>query len=55
MEVPLYRESKLQIPTKTMECIEVKENSLLTAIVNIFDEDIGPNSSFKTFWSVYAP
>ena len=55
MEVPLYRESKLQIPTKTMECIEVKENSLLTAIVNIFDEDIGPNSSFETFWSVYAP
>ena len=48
-EVPLYRECKLQIPTKTMECIEVKENSLLTAIVNIFDEDIGPNSSFETF------
>ena len=44
----LMRESKLQIPTRTIEYIEVNEHSLLTEIVNDFDEDIDPNSSFET-------
>ena len=46
-EVPLYRERKLQIPTKMIEYIEVNEHSLLTEIVNDFHEDIDPNSSFE--------
>jgi len=53
-EVPLYRESKLQIPTKTIEYIEVNEHSLLTEIVNDFDEDIDPNSSFKPCFEVFT-
>ena len=53
-EVPLYRESKLQIPTKTIEYIEVNEHSLLTEIVNDFDEDIDPNSSFETCFEVFT-
>ena len=44
----LMRESKLQIPSRTIEYIEVNEHSLLTEIVNDFDEDIDPNSSFET-------
>ena len=35
-KVPLYRESKLQIPTKTIEYMEEKEHSLLMEIVNDF-------------------
>ena len=35
-KVPLYRESKLQIPTKTIEYMEVKEHSLLMEIVYDF-------------------
>ena len=55
-EVPLYRESKLQIPTKTIEYMEVNEHSLLTEIVNDFDEDIDPNSSFEPcFEAFYTP
>ena len=46
-EVPLYRERKLQIPTKMIEYIEVNEHSLLTEIVNDFHEDIDPNSPFE--------
>ena len=53
-EVPLYRESKLQIPTKTIEYIEVNEHSLLTEIVNDFDEDIDPNSSFQPCFEVFT-
>ena len=53
-EVPLYRESKLQIPTKTIEYIEVNEHSLLTEIVNDFDEDIDPNSSFEPCFEVFT-
>ena len=53
-EVPLYRESKLQIPTKTIEYIEVNEHSLLTKIVNDFDEDIDPNSPFETCFEVFT-
>ena len=53
-EVSLYRESKLQIPTKTIEYIEVNEHSLLTEIVNDFDEDIDPNSSFETCFEVFT-
>ena len=52
-EVPLYRESKLQIATKTIEYIEVNEYSLLTEIVNAFD-DIDPNSSFETCFEVFT-
>ena len=51
-DVPLYRESKLQIPSKTIEYIEVNEHSLLTEIVNDFGEDIDPNSSFETCFEV---
>ena len=36
----LMRESKLQIPTRTIEYIEVNEHSLLTEIASGFDEDI---------------
>lgn len=54
-EFPLYCESKLQIPTKTIEYIEVKENSQLTEIVNTFDEDIDPNSSFEKYFEVFKP
>ena len=53
-EVPLYRESKLQIPTKTIEYIKVNEHSLLTKIVNDFDEDIDPNSPFETGFKVFT-
>ena len=53
-EVPLNRESKLQIPTKTIEYIEVNEHSLLTEIVNDFDEDIDPNSSFRPCFEVFT-
>ena len=53
-EVPLYSESKLQIPTKTIEYIEVNEHSLLTEIVNDFDEDIDPNSSFQPCFEVFT-
>ena len=53
-DVPLYRESKLQIPTKTIEYIEVNEHSLLTEIVNDFDEDIDPNSSFEPCFEVFT-
>ena len=53
-KVPLYRESKLQIPTKTIEYIEVNEHSLLTEIVNDFDEDIDPNSSFEPCFEVFT-
>ena len=53
-EVPLYRESKLQIPTKTIEYIEVNKHSLLTEIVNDFDEDINPNSSFQPCFEVFT-
>ena len=42
----IVSQSKLQIPSKKIEYIEVKERSLLTEIVNDFDEDIDPNSSF---------
>ena len=53
-EVSLDRESKLQIPTKTIEYIEVNEHSLLTEIVNDFDEDIDPNSSFQPCFEVFT-
>ena len=53
-EVPLYRESKLQIPTKTIEYMEVKEHSLLIEIVNDFDEDIHPNLSFETCFEIFT-
>ena len=53
-EVRLYGESKLQILTKTIEYIEVNEHSLLTEIVNAFDEDIDPNSSFETCFEVFT-
>ena len=48
------RESKLQIPTRTIEYIEVNEHSLLTEIVNDFDEDIDPSSSFATCFEVFT-
>ena len=48
----MYRERKLQIPSKTIEYIEVNEHSLLTEIVNDFGEDIDPNSSFETCFEV---
>ena len=50
----LSRESKLQIPTRTIEYIEVNEHSLLTEIVNDFDEDIDPNSYFETCFEVFT-
>ena len=50
----LMRESKLQIPTRTIEYIEVNEHSLLTEIVNDFDEDIDPSSSFATCFEVFT-
>ena len=53
-EVPIYRESNLQIPTKTIEYVEVKEHSLLTDIVNDFDKDIDLNSSFETCFEVFT-
>ena len=53
-EVPLYRESKLQIPTKTIEYIEVNEHSLLTKIINDFDKDIDPNSPFETCFEFFT-
>ena len=53
-EVPLYRESKLQIPIKKIEYIEVNGHSLLTKIVNDFDEDIEPNSPFETCFEVFT-
>ena len=53
-KVPLYRESKLQIPTKTIEYMEVKEHSLLIEIVNDFDEDIHPNLSFETCFEIFT-
>ena len=42
----------MQIPTKTIECIEVNEHSLPTKIVNDFEEDIDPNSPFETCFEV---
>ena len=54
-KVPLYRESKLQIPSKTIEYIEVKEHSLLTEIVNAFDEDVDLNSFFDKCFDVFTP
>ena len=53
-KVPLYRESKLQIPTKTIEYMEVKEHSLLIEIVNDFHEDIHPNLSFETCFEIFT-
>ena len=47
-------ESKLQIPTRTIEYIEVNEHSLLTEIASGFDEDIDPNSSFATCFEVFT-
>ena len=44
----------MQILTKTIEYIEVNEHSLLTEIVNAFDEDIDPNSSFETCFEVFT-
>ena len=43
----IVSQSKLQIPSKKIEYIEVKERSLLTEIIEDFDEDIDPNSSLK--------
>ena len=54
-DVLLYRESKLQIPAKTIEYIVVNEHSLLTEIVNDFNEDIDPNLSFETCFEVFTP
>ena len=53
-EVSSLSESKLQIPTRTIEYIEVNEHSLLTEIVNDFDEDIDPSSSFETCFEVFT-
>ena len=53
-EVPLYRESKLQILTKTIEYMEVKEHSLLIEIVNDSDEDIHPYLSFETCFEIFT-
>ena len=48
------RESKLQIPTRTIEYIEVNDHSLLTEIASGFDEEIDPNSSFETCFEVFT-
>ena len=48
------RESKLQIPTRTIEYIEVNDHSLLTGIASGFDEEIDPNSSFETCFEVFT-
>ena len=45
----------MQILSKMIEYIEVKENHLVTEIVNAFDEDIDPNSSFETYFEVFSP
>ena len=51
----IVSQSKLQIPSKTIEYIEVKEHSLLTEIVDAFDEDVDPNSFFDKCFDVFTP